>query len=125
MNYTVAQYKELTLLVFPMKLASGFTVTELQGQCTNCNKTLVEMRGEVLEYAQCSDVQFAGLCHDCKLLVTCRFRYYKDGHVLTNYDDKWKNMIRRRMPENLTVKVFLKIKKQINRFLDWIFGWHR
>ena len=124
-NYTVQQYKALSPFELPRKLGSGLVITELQGQCTNCSKTLVELRGEVFEYAQCSDVQFAGLCHDCKLLVTCRFRYYKDGHVLTNQGDKWKSMTRRQIPDSLIGKVFLKIKNVVFGFLDWIFGWHR
>lgn len=120
MNYSVQEYKALTPLVFPLKLGTGFTITELQGQCTNCNDTLVDIRGEVFEHGNCSEVQFAGLCHDCKLLVTCRFRYYNDGHVLTVHGEKWVAMSRCR-----EATFFVRIKKSIDRLLDWIFGWRQ
>jgi hypothetical protein len=121
MNYSVKEYKALPPFQLPRTLGTGFTITELQGQCTNCSKVLVDLRGEVFEYAQCSDVQFAGLCNDCKLLVTCRFRYYKDGHVLTVQGETWKTMTRRRIPEVMSSK----IKTAMVGFLDWIFRWRR
>ena len=125
MNYSVGQYKNLPLLVFPMRLGSGFVIIELKGLCSNCNKEIVEVRGEVFEYVQCSDVQFAGLCQDCKLLVTCRFRYYKDGHVLSCHGDEWRAMLRHRKISFIFGDCLTEIKKMLFQLMDWIFRWRR
>jgi hypothetical protein len=75
-----------------LTLKSGFTITELAGECCDCGGPLKELRGEVREYGNCSDLRFAGRCEPCKTIVTCRFRRYQDGRFEQERDGNWQLM---------------------------------
>jgi len=94
MIITAKQYVEMSPLSFPLKLKSGYTITELVGECSGCGALLRDLRGEVKEYENCSDLRFAGFCQPCKTLVTCRFRRYRDGRFEEEHDGHWRILVK-------------------------------
>ena len=93
MAYNIKQYESLEEFKYPLKLKSGITIDQLIGMCPDCNKNLCDLRGEIIEYNNCSEVKLAGLCHPCKTLVTCQMRYYKDGRIMQNISGGWEKPI--------------------------------
>ena len=93
MSYSVEQYKALPELLMPLRLKTGFVLTQLSGICPGCSQSKPGLKGEVTEYPNCSEVKFAFVCTACNSLVTCKFRYYKGGRCIQFSNDGWEEMI--------------------------------
>jgi hypothetical protein len=105
-NFSLEQYEAFPPLKFPLQLRSGFLVQEVQSHCPKCGSVLISLRGEVTEQGVCSEVRFAGLCHPCFMLVTCRFRHYHDGRIIQEGPDGWENLTAT-IQKSLRVRIFL------------------
>jgi len=92
MRFTVQQYIELPPLSFPLALKTGYTISEFAGECCKCGGRLIDLRGSVREFENCSDMNFVGRCQPCKAIVTCHFRYYRDGRFEEERNGCWSRM---------------------------------
>ena len=91
MSLTAEQYRLSPPLKFPWKgKESGMELVKLEGKCPKCSKPMADLRGQVYESFDCIELNYAGLCHECKVLGTVRGRIYpKDNRVLWDTDNGW------------------------------------
>ena len=103
----------------PITFDTGFTLTEIQGRCAECNKHIADERfsGKVQRPSSHVAEFFAvGHCEECKLLTPFRYRVYDDKRFITLSNDGWREC---RMMTEAERKTGLHHK--LGRAIRWLF----
>ena len=91
MRLTVAEWQAMPEIVLPWTgQDTGFTLTALNGYCSECGTPLSRLRGELYEAFGVIEVKMGGVCPVCKHLVLCRSRVNpKTSSFFLERNGKW------------------------------------
>ena len=81
MPYTVQEYFDLPEIHLPWHGETmDVTLSELNGHCAKCDGSLDGVKGRIYELGECVEINFAGICQCCRVVTTCRMRWYPKQH---------------------------------------------
>jgi len=85
---TSQEYLDMDGEPLPYTTKWGFTMTQVDIDCTECGKLCIDNKYRFNEFQNSLDVVGIGVCHDCKIVVSGKpLRVYKDERVSWRHDN--------------------------------------
>lgn len=87
--FSLTEYGQSKPIVLPYYSKQfDYTLDTIDCKCVKCNKNVESMRGVITENGNCIDLRLAGVCHECMIINSYRFRVYPHESRVVVYNEK-------------------------------------
>jgi hypothetical protein len=115
MKFTPKEYMDIESDQLPYETKWGDRIDRIEGQCSDCKKKLTNMKVMINEYPDFVFVRSAGICYNCKLVVSIYpfkitnegvYMILKDGQWLVTEKPSWYSRIKNFFMGNKSTEVY-------------------
>lgn len=72
MSFSAKEYLELKSEQLPYTTQWGFTIDDIDGECSICNSKLSNLKVLINEYKNFCVIRSVGVCENCNVVISCR-----------------------------------------------------